>query len=170
MADYIAKEVIRGKIAATKRLVNRQIKALKETEKDLIGFGEDELREADSEKLKEIAKLLVGYQMAVENAFNFIVQNFDEGIKGAESGANLHAAVIKQVSKEGKIRPSVIDSFVSGKLLEYLDFRLEFAENESVDRETLLALFENFESVSESLKEQLNHFFSSLEEYNDLEQ
>ncbi|HBT20863.1 MAG TPA: hypothetical protein DEA47_05840 [Peptococcaceae bacterium] len=167
--EYIPQEIMRGKIIATKSLVKKQIRAIKEIEGEvddiILGINSEEI---EREKVKELAKKFREFQICVENAFVFIAENFDGGVPKTE---NIHKSLLEQMGKEiENSRPSVIDSFLAQNLDEYIDLRLDVEKDPEAfnDAARVKTMLNNYKKVSESAQEQLLNFFDELEKFHGL--
>lgn len=164
--EYIPQEIMRGKIFATKSLVKKQIRAIREIEGEVDNLLADtNSEEIAGEKAKELAGKLREFQICVENAFAFIAENFDGGIPKSD---NVHESLLDQMTKSiENSRPPVIDGFLAQNLKEYIDLRLDLEKNaESFgDGQRVKTLLSSYKEVSQSSRDQLINFFDELEKF-----
>jgi len=168
VTEYIPVEILRGRIFATKSLVKKQIRAIREIEEEIEGFTSGDLKNAGQDRLKEIAKSLREFHICVENAFVFIAENFDGGVPKAE---NVHESLMDQMTRRHeKSRPPVIDKALARNLKSYLDFRLDMEKDEETgtDRDRIMSLLENFKTTSAAARQQLLDFFEALGKFHDI--
>jgi len=168
VTEYIPKEVLRGKIFATKSQVKKQIRAIREIEEEIEGFTSDDPKNADPDRLKKIAKSLREFHICVENAFVFIAENFDGGVP---KGENVHESLMEQMTRRfEKSRPPVIDKALARNLKSYLEFRLDMEKDKETgtDRDRIISLLENFKTTSTAARQQLLDFFEDLGKFHNI--
>lgn len=164
--DCIPEEVLRGKIQATKMLVKKQAKAVKQVETEILEMTGSNFDGSDFEQTPKIAKALREFYICIENAFGFIAHNLDEKIP---EGVNVHQLLLNQMTAPYKeIRPPVIDKVLKEDLEEYMRFRSDLENDaaqvgQSIDK--VKVLVEKLTTVSSSSRQQLADFFEDLNKF-----
>ena len=166
----LPQEVLRGKILATKVLVKKQCKEIKNVETEILEHvGGEDLELAGSERLEQIGKSLRDFYICIENALGFIAHNFDGGIP---KGEKVHELLLEQMALPYKdIRPPVLDKGLKEKLMDYMQFRLDLEKDAlSVqDLKRVEDLVKQVKSVSANVRQQLTDFFADINEFHGLE-
>ena len=157
--DCIPEDVLRGKKIATKMLVKKQTKAVKQVETEIlekIGAG---IEEVAPEGLESIAKALREFYICIENALGFIGHNLDGQIP---TEGNVHQLLLDRMAAPlDKVRPAVIDKVLKEDLQPYLQFRVDLEKDPGIsrDRDRIAPLVENLKAVSAASRQQLTDFF-----------
>lgn len=157
--DVIPEDVLRGKIMATKILVKKQTKAVKQVETEILEIAAAAIEEDDSESLKAVAGALREFYICIENALGFIGHNLDGSVptEGNVSGMLLDRMAVPF----DKVRSAVIDKVLKEDLLPYLQFRMDLEKDPGIglDRERIAPLVKNLKTVSAASRQQLTDFF-----------
>jgi len=167
--DCIPQEVLRGKIMATKVLVKKQAKAVKQVETEIMEMIGGGLEGVSADGLEQIARALREFYICIENALGFIGHNLDGGIPNEE---NVNQLLLDRMSMPlDKVRPAVIDKVLRDELQPYMEFRLDLEREPKTgqDRERIGILTENLKSVSAAARQQLTDFFVDINKYHGFE-
>ena len=164
MLEPMPQEVLKGKIMATKSLVKKQVKAVRQVETEIMALAENGTEELDPGQLHTVAKSLRDFHICIENALGFIAHNFDQGIP---SGEEVHELLLEQMAAGGSSRPPVLDKVLKEELKKYLDFRVDFEKDSSAaeDKSRIKSLVDDLRAVSAAARQQLTDFFEELKKY-----
>lgn len=170
--NCIPGEVLRGKIMATKALVKKQAKEIKQVESELLamtGGSLEEAPEALPEHLEQIAQSLREFYICIENALGVIGHNLDESIPKEE---DVHHRLLDLMGAPLQgVRPAVLDRVLRDDLEPYLQFRLDLEKDSSTgqDQERINMLLKNLKAVSAAARQQLTDFFVDVNKYHGFE-
>ncbi len=160
------KEIMMGKIMATKVLVKKQSKAVKQVETEIMEVAGNNPEKLSDGNLKDLASLLREFYICIENALGFIGHNFEGNVPSGE-GAN-RLLLDRMTGPVDKVRPPVLDKVLREELEPYMQFRLDFESNPEEaagDKERLVMLTTNLKSVSATARQQLTDFFEDVNKF-----
>ena len=165
----IPEEVILGRIMATKMLVKKQAREIKQVETEILKMTDTGLEAAGNPSLEQIADSLREFYICIENAFGFIGHNLDELIP---IEGEVHQELLDQMSSPfGDIRPPVIDKVLKEELRNYMQFRLDLekAPLTGQDRNRIILLVNKVKSLSAAARQELTDFFEEMNVFHGLE-
>jgi hypothetical protein len=156
---------------ATKILVKKQSKAVKQVETEIIELIGSSVEDMPDDVLEKVSRLLRDFYICIENALGFIGHNLDGSVP---SGEDVHRLLLDRMADAvDKVRPPVLDKVLREELQPYLQFRLDLEkdpETTSRDKERIIILIDSLKAVSATVRQQLTDFFGDVNKFHGFEQ
>ena len=158
MDDYFGIiERIRGEVIILDKIVNKSIRAWKEAGKspmyqDLF--------------LDSVSLNLHGFYMGLERLFEIIAKNIDKSFPSDNS--NWHISLLKQMTIQNNIRPSILSKTSYEGLNEFRKFRhiVRHIYSTSIAPEKMINMMKGFPEIWNQTNKELLAFADYLEELN----